>query len=271
MAQSGMSRAIYPVHTPLDGDVVFAVSTGRRPLADPLFAMTTLGTLAANVVARAIARAIFEADSAPLPRRHAELDGSIRRLNSAFQRRHYRHVPWKPQFESFLHRCCSVALFPLTCLPIALSLCIACVCGAEVAVRVLVIVVAALATLGLAAFGVVAAAKSGQAGCAGCRLRNAHEQCAGVSQPTIADRSGLNAGTDRRTVDRARPERDAALPSRIRAPPTSRPTASRPAISRAAWVFRASSRSTRRRPGLRLRTFQTIRLPARPRSRADLR
>src|SRR5579859_4689069 len=36
MAQSGLSRAIYPVHTPLDGDVVFAASTGRKPLADPL-------------------------------------------------------------------------------------------------------------------------------------------------------------------------------------------------------------------------------------------
>ena len=34
MAQSGLSRAIYPVHSPLDGDVVFAASTGRRPLAD---------------------------------------------------------------------------------------------------------------------------------------------------------------------------------------------------------------------------------------------
>jgi D-aminopeptidase len=65
MAQSGMSRAIYPVHTPLDGDVLFAVSTGRRPLADPLFAMTKLGTLAANVVARAIARGVFAAAALP--------------------------------------------------------------------------------------------------------------------------------------------------------------------------------------------------------------
>ena len=28
MAQSGLSRAIYPVHTPLDGDVVFAAGMG---------------------------------------------------------------------------------------------------------------------------------------------------------------------------------------------------------------------------------------------------
>jgi D-aminopeptidase len=67
MAQSGMSRAIYPVHTPLDGDALFAVSTGRRPLADPLFAITKLGSAAANVVARAIARGVFEAAALPFP------------------------------------------------------------------------------------------------------------------------------------------------------------------------------------------------------------
>jgi D-aminopeptidase len=67
MAQSGMSRAIYPVHTPLDGDALFAVSTGRRPLTDALFALTTLGSAAANVVARAIARGVFEATALPFP------------------------------------------------------------------------------------------------------------------------------------------------------------------------------------------------------------
>jgi D-aminopeptidase len=67
MAQSGLSRAIYPVHTPLDGDAVFAASTGRRPLTDPLVGLTTLGALAANVVARAIARGVFCATALPLP------------------------------------------------------------------------------------------------------------------------------------------------------------------------------------------------------------
>jgi D-aminopeptidase len=67
MAQSGLSRAVYPVHTPLDGDVMFAVSTGHRPLGDPLLALTELGTLAANVVARAIARGVFEASALPFP------------------------------------------------------------------------------------------------------------------------------------------------------------------------------------------------------------
>jgi len=65
MAQTGMSRAIYPVHSPLDGDTLFAAATGRRPLADPVFALTHLGTLAANVVTRAIARGIFAAKALP--------------------------------------------------------------------------------------------------------------------------------------------------------------------------------------------------------------
>jgi D-aminopeptidase len=67
MAQSGLSRAIYPVHTPLDGDVLFAASTGRLPLADGLFGLTKLGAIAANVVARAIARGVFTAATLPLP------------------------------------------------------------------------------------------------------------------------------------------------------------------------------------------------------------
>ena len=67
MAQAGLARAIYPVHTPLDGDVVFAASTGRHPLADPLLGLTALGAIAANVVARAIARGVFAATALPLP------------------------------------------------------------------------------------------------------------------------------------------------------------------------------------------------------------
>ena len=67
MAQSGMSRAIYPVHSPLDGDVMFAVSTGRQPLADPIVGLTKLGAAAANVVARAIARGVFAATALPFP------------------------------------------------------------------------------------------------------------------------------------------------------------------------------------------------------------
>jgi D-aminopeptidase len=67
MAQSGFSRAIYPVHTPLDGDVVFTASTGDKPLSDPLLGLTALGTVAANVVARAITRGVYAATALPLP------------------------------------------------------------------------------------------------------------------------------------------------------------------------------------------------------------
>jgi D-aminopeptidase len=65
MAQSGLSRAIYPVHSPLDGDVLFAASTGRRPLAEATLGLTALGALAANVAARAIARGVFAATALP--------------------------------------------------------------------------------------------------------------------------------------------------------------------------------------------------------------
>jgi len=67
MAQDGLARAIYPVHSPLDGDVVFAAATGLKALSDPLVGLTALGTLAANVLARATARAIYEATALPFP------------------------------------------------------------------------------------------------------------------------------------------------------------------------------------------------------------
>jgi L-aminopeptidase/D-esterase-like protein len=61
MAQTGFARAIYPVHAPLDGDLVFVLSTGARPLGDPVIALSRLGAYAANTLARAVARAVFEA------------------------------------------------------------------------------------------------------------------------------------------------------------------------------------------------------------------
>jgi len=64
IAQTGMARAIYPVHAPLDGDVVFAAATGKKPI-DPLFSMTELGMIAANTVARAIARGVYHATALP--------------------------------------------------------------------------------------------------------------------------------------------------------------------------------------------------------------
>jgi L-aminopeptidase/D-esterase-like protein len=67
MAQTGLARAIYPVHTPLDGDVLFAAATGKQPLPEGLHSLTRLGTIAANVTARAIARAVYEATALPFP------------------------------------------------------------------------------------------------------------------------------------------------------------------------------------------------------------
>jgi L-aminopeptidase/D-esterase-like protein len=60
IAQTGFARAIYPVHAPLDGDVVFAAATGEKPI-DPLAGLTELGMVAANVTARAIARGVHAA------------------------------------------------------------------------------------------------------------------------------------------------------------------------------------------------------------------
>lgn len=53
MAQDGLARAVRPAHTMLDGDTVFALSTGRKK-AD----VTTLGVFAAEALTQAILRAV---------------------------------------------------------------------------------------------------------------------------------------------------------------------------------------------------------------------
>lgn len=62
-AHDGLARAILPSHTPYDGDLVFAVSTDARPAdeGDPW----RLGHAAALCLARAAARAVWEARPAP--------------------------------------------------------------------------------------------------------------------------------------------------------------------------------------------------------------
>lgn len=63
-AHDGMARAIFPSHTPMDGDLVFAAATGTVPLqveADTLM----LGHAAALCLSRAIARGVFEATAEP--------------------------------------------------------------------------------------------------------------------------------------------------------------------------------------------------------------
>jgi L-aminopeptidase/D-esterase-like protein len=62
MAQDGLARAIRPVHTPFDGDVVFALASGAVELGDgPMRALTIarLGSTAADTLARAIARGVY--------------------------------------------------------------------------------------------------------------------------------------------------------------------------------------------------------------------
>jgi D-aminopeptidase len=66
VAQAGLARAINPVHAPLDGDVVFAAATGKKTVEGPVN-LTELGMVAAHVVARAIARGVFEATALPFP------------------------------------------------------------------------------------------------------------------------------------------------------------------------------------------------------------
>ena len=63
MAQDGFARAIRPVHTPFDGDVVFALATGHTPLGERIPDLARIGAHAADCVARAITRAVVEAES----------------------------------------------------------------------------------------------------------------------------------------------------------------------------------------------------------------
>lgn len=65
MAHDGLARALWPAHTPLDGDLVFALSTGQRKLESGLEDMVRLGAAAASCLARAIARGIYNASPAP--------------------------------------------------------------------------------------------------------------------------------------------------------------------------------------------------------------
>jgi len=61
MAQDGLARAIRPVHTPFDGDTVFALSTGEGAAVAPA-QLLRLGAAAADCLARAVMRAIVMAE-----------------------------------------------------------------------------------------------------------------------------------------------------------------------------------------------------------------
>lgn len=58
MAHDGLARTIFPVHTPSDGDTIFAVATGELPLRANHGA---IGALAAEAMAQAVLRAVMNA------------------------------------------------------------------------------------------------------------------------------------------------------------------------------------------------------------------
>lgn len=67
MAHDGLARAVLPVHAPLDGDTIFAASTGARPMHEPIAELTELGFAATLTMARAIARGVYCASALPVP------------------------------------------------------------------------------------------------------------------------------------------------------------------------------------------------------------
>ena len=67
-SHDGIARAVVPSHTPKDGDLVFACSTGKRQADDD--DIFILGHVAATCLARAIARGVYHAapaDGDPYP------------------------------------------------------------------------------------------------------------------------------------------------------------------------------------------------------------
>lgn len=59
MAHDGLARVIRPIHTMVDGDAIFTLATGKAAAED----ITTLGAIAADVIAAAVIRAVTQAES----------------------------------------------------------------------------------------------------------------------------------------------------------------------------------------------------------------
>ncbi|GFE49471.1 peptidase T4 [Roseobacter cerasinus] len=64
-AHDGIARACVPAHTPGDGDLVFALSTGKSAQTTPTQDISLIGHAASLCLSRAIARAVYEAMPAP--------------------------------------------------------------------------------------------------------------------------------------------------------------------------------------------------------------
>jgi L-aminopeptidase/D-esterase-like protein len=65
MAHDGLARSISPIHTPYDGDTLFALATGHAPARVATETLALLGVLAANVTARAVLHAVEHAVGRP--------------------------------------------------------------------------------------------------------------------------------------------------------------------------------------------------------------
>lgn len=61
-AQDGYAYAIRPIHTHLDGDVVFALTTAPTPVPQTPGFLVRLGAIAADVMARAVCRGVHLAE-----------------------------------------------------------------------------------------------------------------------------------------------------------------------------------------------------------------
>ena len=64
-AHDGMARAIVPSHTPMDGDLIFAASTGEIELNGAPDQLLNIGHAASICLSRAIARGVYHATPAP--------------------------------------------------------------------------------------------------------------------------------------------------------------------------------------------------------------
>lgn len=60
MGDDGLARAIYPAHTPGDGDTIFALATGRW---QGEASVAVIGALAADAMAEALVRAVSMAET----------------------------------------------------------------------------------------------------------------------------------------------------------------------------------------------------------------
>ncbi len=67
MAHDGLGRALRPTHAMQDGDVVFAAATAKNAKPASLRDITEIGMIAADCLARAIARGVYEAKALPYP------------------------------------------------------------------------------------------------------------------------------------------------------------------------------------------------------------